>query len=301
MKLPPLRAVQYFDVVARLNSFSKAAETLNVTQSAVSHQIRLLEDFLGESLFERQGRNLELTPVGQRYYDDVSDPLQAIGRASHQVREGESGQLRLAVFSSLAVKWLMPQLADFRQKHPEIDLSLEMFADHPNLSDKLADCFIIDFEPGKNYQYDLLYHEYLYPVCSRKIWQQIKDKPLPEAMWDYPLLSVTSLMENDWGQWCKLGGFPLPNTVKIHAFSHMLLATEAARYELGITLLNYYFMNEIDREQLVRIPMHEMPTGDSLYFVYKKHRARQPDIVKLGRWLQQISAQGESQPSSHDK
>ncbi len=57
MKLPPLRAVQYFDVVARLNSFSKAAETLNVTQSAVSHQIRLLEDFLGESLFERQGRN----------------------------------------------------------------------------------------------------------------------------------------------------------------------------------------------------------------------------------------------------
>ncbi|MBV7297158.1 LysR substrate-binding domain-containing protein [Enterovibrio paralichthyis] len=290
MKLPPLRAVQYFETTARLNSFSRAAEVLNVTQSAVSHQIRLLEDFLGESLFDRQGRNLQLTPVGLRYYDEISDPLQAIARASHQIRVGESGRLRLAVFSSLAVKWLMPQLSDFRARHPEIDLSLEMYADHPDLSDKMADCFITDFEPGRNYQYDLLYNEYLYPVCSQKIWQQIKDKPLPDALWDYPLLSVTSLMDNDWAQWCKLGGFALPKQVKIHTFSHMLLATEAARYAHGITLLNHYFMNEIDREQLVRIPMHEMPTGDSLFFVYKKHRARQPEIVKLGQWLQQIAA-----------
>ncbi|KXF82345.1 LysR substrate-binding domain-containing protein [Enterovibrio coralii] len=291
MKQPPLRAVQYFDMVARLNSFSKAAEALNVTQSAVSHQIKLLEDFLGESLFSRQGRNLTLTQVGQRYHDDISDPLQSIARASHQVREGVSGELRLAVFSSLAVKWLMPQLAEFRRMHPEIDLSLEMFANNSELSDKVADCFILDFEPGRNYQYDLLYTEYLYPVCSHKIWQQIKDKPLPDALWDFPLLSVTSLMENDWAQWCKLGGFSLPKNVKIHSFSHMLLATEAARYEHGITFLNHYFMNEIDREQLVRIPMHDMPTGDSLYFVYKKHRAKQPDILKLGRWLQQIAAQ----------
>ncbi len=186
MKLPPLRAVQYFETTARLNSFSRAAEVLNVTQSAVSHQIRLLEDFLGESLFDRQGRNLQLTPVGLRYYDEISDPLQAIARASHQIRVGESGRLRLAVFSSLAVKWLMPQLSDFRARHPEIDLSLEMYADHPDLSDKMADCFITDFEPGRNYQYDLLYNEYLYPVCSHKIWQQIKDKPLPDALWIIP-------------------------------------------------------------------------------------------------------------------
>lgn len=290
MKMPPLRAVQYFEATARLNSFSRAAEALSVTQSAVSHQVRILEDFLGESLFDRQGRNLHLTPTGQRYYDDIADPLQAIMRASHHIRDGESGRLRLAVFSSLAVKWLMPQLSDFRAKHPEIDLSLSMYADHPDLSDKMADCFITDFEPRRNYQYDLLYNEFLYPVCSHKIWQQIKDKPLPDALWDYPLLSVTSLLDNDWAQWCKLGGFSLPKKVKVHTFSHMLLATEAARYAHGITLLNHYFMNEIDREQLVRIPMHEIPTGDSLYFVYKKHRARQPEIVKLGQWLQQIAA-----------
>ncbi|EOD78184.1 Glycine cleavage system transcriptional activator [Grimontia indica] len=294
MKLPPLRAVQYFEATARLNSFSRAAESLNVTQSAVSHQIRLLEDFLGESLFERQGRNLHLTPVGQRYYDDIGDPLQAIARASLQVREGVSGNLRLAVFSSLAVKWLMPQLSDFRTKHPEIDLSLEMYAHRPDLSDKMGDCFITDFAPGKNYEYELLYTEYIYPVCSTKIWQQIKDKPLPDALWEYPLLSVRSLMENDWKEWCKVGGYTLPRDVKIHTFSHMLLATEAARYSHGVTLLNHYFMNEIDREQLVRIPLHEIPTGDSLYFVYKKHRARQPEILKLGRWLQQIAAADEA-------
>lgn len=72
MKLPPLRAVHCFEVVARNLSFSLAAEELNVTQSAVSHQIRLLEDYLGESLFIRQGRKLSLSDSGARYLEDIS-------------------------------------------------------------------------------------------------------------------------------------------------------------------------------------------------------------------------------------
>ena len=126
MKLPPLRAVHCFESVARNSSFSLAAEELNVTQSAVSHQIRLLEDYLGESLFIRQGRKLSLSDTGTRYLEDISPAISSIAMASQKVREGDKGSIRLAIYSSLAVKWLIPRLSDFKRLHPEIDLTLNM-------------------------------------------------------------------------------------------------------------------------------------------------------------------------------
>ncbi|MBL4830938.1 MAG: LysR family transcriptional regulator [Aliivibrio sp.] len=293
MKLPPLRAVQYFEAVARYNSFSKAAEDMNVTQSAVSHQVRLLEEYLGESLFTRQGRNLSLTPIGERYFDDVSNALVNISQSSQQIREGESGKIRLAIYSSLAVKWLIPRLENLKQQHPEIELTLNMVAENPVLSEQVADCFITISPSKKNYVSEFLYKEQLYPVCSRKLWQQIQDKPLPESMWQLPLLTVKSVFPSgtageDWAKWAQLGDFEIPKDVQVTHFSHMILAAEAARYDQGIALLNNYFMSDQGRQHdFVRIPMHDLPTGDNFYFVYKKTREKQSEIITLGRWLKQ--------------
>ena len=296
MKLPPLRALQCFEAVARLNSFSRAAEQLNVTQSAVSHQVRLLEEYLGESMFNRQGRSLSLTVVGERYYEEVSQSLLQLSSASQQIREGKSGKLRLALYSSLAVKWLIPRLDSLRQQYPEIDLSLNMVADEPDCSDQVADCFITVRPPPRNFVSEFLYAECLFPVCGQKIWQQIQAKPFPAALWEYPLLSVQSIypehkVGEDWLRWSELGGFTVPDNAKMNYFSHMLMAAEAARYDQGIGLINHYLIDDHDRQtsqhSFVRIPMHEILTGDNFYFVYKKSRAQQSDIIKLGRWLQQ--------------
>ena len=293
MKLPPLRALQCFEAVARLNSFSKAADQLNVTQSAVSHQVKLLEEYLGEQMFSRHGRSFVLSEVGERYFEEISHSLSNVANASQLIREGQSGKIRLALYSSVAVKWLIPRLDDLRQQYPEIELSLNMMADEPKCSDQVADCFITVAPPKNNFVVEFLYAERLYPVCGNKIWQKIKDKPLPEAMWQYPLLSVQNLfpgaeLGEDWRQWCRHGGYELPKTATMNHFSHMLLAAEAARYDQGITLMNHYLMSDQDRQQnFVRIPLHEVHTGDNFYFVYKKSRAKQTDIVKLGRWLKQ--------------
>ncbi|SFD27458.1 LysR substrate-binding domain-containing protein [Pseudoalteromonas denitrificans] len=293
MKLPPLRALQCFEAVARLNSFSKAADQLNVTQSAVSHQVKLLEEYLGEAMFSRYGRSFALTEVGERYFEEVSHSLSDLSNASQLIREGQSGKIRLALYSSVAVKWLIPRLEDLRQQYPEIELSLNMMADEPKCSDQVADCFITVEPPKTNFVVEFLYAERLYPVCGHKLWQQIKDKLLPEALWKQPLLSVQNLFPGDkpgedWRQWSEQGGFELPANTKINHFSHMLLAAEAARYDQGITLINHYLMSDQDRQHnFVRIPMHEVLTGDNFYFVYKKSRAKQTDIVKLGRWLKQ--------------
>jgi len=300
MKLPPLRALQCFEAVARMNSFSKAAEALNVTQSAVSHQVRLLEDYLGENMFIRQGRSFSLTEVGERYFKEISSALGTISNVSQLIRNGTSGNIRLAVYSSLAVKWLIPRLDDFHKQYPEIELTLNMVTDEPECNDQLADCFITVDPPKENFVSQFLYAEKLYPVCGQQLWQQIRDKPLPEALWLHPLLSVQSSNTNDelgedWLRWCRHGGFTLPKNVKISQFSHVLLAAEATRYDLGISLIDHYLMTAQDRQQnFVRIPMHEVLTGDNFYFVFKKNRARQSDIIKLGRWLKQQCFEQES-------
>ncbi|WP_026972972.1 LysR family transcriptional regulator [Aliagarivorans marinus] len=293
MRLPPLRAIQYFEQVARLNSFSQAAQNLHVTQSAVSHQIRLLEDYLGHSLFVRQGRRLSLTPLGERYYDEISQALHGIAKASQQIVEGSRGDLRLAIYSSLAVKWLIPRLGDFKNQHPEINLSLNMVADDPTISDQLADCFVTISPPSRDAVVEYLYKERLYPMCSPKLWQRLQGKALPDALWQENLLTVQSTFPEgrfaeDWQLWCEQGGFSWPKSPQLTQFSHMLLATEAARYDQGIAFINPYFLDEPEYHQpLVRLPMHDLVTGDSFYFVYKSKLRNRADIRALGLWLKQ--------------
>jgi len=295
MKLPPLRALQCFESVARLGSFSKAANELNVTQSAVSHQVKLLEEYLGKAMFIRQGRSFSLSEIGKRYFDEVTQSLGNLSNVSQQIREDKSGKIRLALYSSLAVKWLIPRLEDLRKQYPEIELTLNMVADEPECSDQVADCFITVSPPKHNFISQFLYTERLYPVCGQKLWQKIKNRPLPDALWQHPLLSVqySSVSESpgeDWLRWCQNGEFELPEHVRINHFSHVLLAAEATRYNQGIALMNNYLMTDQERQQdFVRIPMHELLTGDSFYFVYDKSRAKQTDIVTLGRWLKQQS------------
>ncbi|WP_299021076.1 LysR family transcriptional regulator [uncultured Photobacterium sp.] len=120
MKSPPLRALQCFEAVARLGSFSKATCKLNVTQNALSHQVKLLEEYLGAAMFNHQGRSFSLTEVGERYFDEVYKPLCSLANASQQIREERSSKIRLALYSSLAVKRLIPRLKSLRKQYPEI-------------------------------------------------------------------------------------------------------------------------------------------------------------------------------------
>ncbi|MEH6563586.1 MAG: LysR family transcriptional regulator, partial [Marinobacter sp.] len=174
MKLPPLKALPVFEAVARLNSFSLAAQELSVSQSAVSHQIKQLETYLGEKLFWRSGRTLALTDEGRQYLDVISTSLLQIERASEQLLGHEGARLRLSLFSSFAVRWLVPRLPELQRLHPLVELALEMSSENPVLSDRVADCFITIHRDSPAYSYELLYVERLFPVCSPDYWQRIR-------------------------------------------------------------------------------------------------------------------------------
>ena len=174
MRLPPLKALPVFEAVARLRSFSQAADELAITQSAVSHQIKQLETYLGERLFWRSGRVVTLTDEGRQYFDAVGSALMQIERASEQLLGHEEARLRLSVFSSFAVRWLVPRLPYLQRLHPQLDLALEMSSENPVLSDRVADCFITIRTDAAAYSYEKLYEERLFPVCSQDYWKRMR-------------------------------------------------------------------------------------------------------------------------------
>ncbi|AOY89549.1 LysR family transcriptional regulator [Marinobacter salinus] len=301
MKLPPLKALPVFEAVARLNSFSLAAEELAVSQSAVSHQIKQLETYLGEMLFWRSGRTVTLTDEGRQYLDGISSALLQIERASEHLLGHEESRIRLSVFSSFAVRWLVPRLPDLQRLHPQVELSLEMSSENPVLSDRVADCFITVNRSSPAYSYELLYVERLFPVCSQDYWQRIRrelgregadadDLALtPEDIARFPLLSTHSIFEKpagDWEVWYRAVDKSIPGNARVQHFSHMLLALEAARFHQGIALTNDYMLStRKDSEDFVRLPCHPVMTGDEFYFAWKTSRRSERGLQLLRRWL----------------
>ncbi len=303
MRLPPLKALPVFEAAARLNSFSAASEELAITQSAVSHQIKQLETYLGERLFWRSGRRVTLTDEGRQYFDAIGSALVQIERASEQLLGHEESRLRLSVFSSFAVRWLVPRVPDFQRLHTQIDLALEMSSENPVLSDRVADCFITIHRDSRAYSYDLLYEERLFPVCSQDYWQRMRrelgrdaeperrdEQPVsPGEMAGFPLLSTHSIFDRpagDWEAWYSAVSELMPTGTRVQHFSHMLLALEAARFHQGIALTNDYMLStRKDSEDFVRLPTHSVVTGDKFYFAWKTSRRRERGIQTLRRWL----------------
>lgn len=221
MKLPPMNALPVFEAVGRLESFSRAAEELNLSQSAVSHQIRQLENYLGESLFTRKGRYTSLTDLGGAYYDTVSNALMSVERGSEEIKGVPSTKVRLALFSSFAVRWLIPNLYSLRQELPLLDLQLEMTSESPTLSDRVGDCFITLHNDVSGYDYLPIYDETLFAVCSRQYWFELlqrsgvaqQEQPTLDVLNEATLLSTHSIFEKDredWKRWYAANDADLP-------------------------------------------------------------------------------------------
>src|SRR5687768_1780824 len=149
-------------------SISRAAEELNVTPSAVSHQIRVLEEYLGTPLFRRENNKIKLTPAGQQYLSQVSEGLFLLVRATQTIR-GAKGQqiLRVAAPPSLTYMWLMPRLARFMKAHPDIALSVTIVPDPPPL---LQGLFDVGFSYGEGGAAGLhaesLGPNLMFPICK---------------------------------------------------------------------------------------------------------------------------------------
>jgi len=167
-QLPPLNALRVFEAAARHLSFTRAAEELHVTQTAVSHQVKLLEAVLGQPLFRRFNRRLVLTEAGQAYLPSLSQAFDAMDAATRKIgRRGGPRPLRISTMQSLAVKWLVPRMPRFQAQHPGIDL---LISTSPHPVDFRRDEIDLAIRLGGGHYPGLhaehLMDDYVFPVCA---------------------------------------------------------------------------------------------------------------------------------------
>ena len=171
--LPPLNALRAFEAAARHLSFKSAAEELNVTPAAVSHQVKALEDLLGVPLFHRMTRALRLTEAGQAALPALTEGFDKLVEAAKRIRAySDSGVLTISVSPSFGSIWLVPRLERFRRRHPDIEIRIDG-------TDRLADVasgevdVALRYGPGnyKGVQVDFLFNQFNNPVCSPLFWK----------------------------------------------------------------------------------------------------------------------------------
>ncbi|EGC3417737.1 transcriptional regulator GcvA, partial [Salmonella enterica] len=183
-RLPPLNALRVFDAAARHLSFTRAAEELFVTQAAVSHQIKSLEDFLGLKLFRRRNRSLLLTEEGQSYFLDIKEIFSQLTEATRKLQaRSAKGALTVSLPPSFAIQWLVPRLSSFNSAYPGIDVRIQAV---DRQEDKLADDVDVAIFYGRGnwpgLRVEKLYAEYLLPVCSPLLLTGEKPLKTPEDL-----------------------------------------------------------------------------------------------------------------------
>ena len=236
---PPLKALRVFEAAARSESFNLAGEALNVTPSAVSHQVKALEDFLGIKLFQRRNRQVILTPEGRAYLTPIRDALEQIRIATEQIRCTEAaGSITLSVAPSFATGWLMPRLAQFQLSYPEIEVRLISSIELADFSDADLDAAI---RTGRGSWPGLRSHrliaEELVPVCSADFVRGEEGLRSPEDLRHATLLHEIPRL-GLWRSWLAAVGIVDVDAERGPKFQGASMAVEAAVAGLGVALAN---------------------------------------------------------------
>ena len=232
--LPTLHDLLAFEAAARHMSFLKASEELHVTQSAVSHRIKSLEDFLGVALFIRINRNIALTSFGERYLAEVKSALEALGTATANLKGGTRARLRISAAPALGAKWLVARLAGFQRAHPEVELAVSSSYDLELLKRGEADIGIrYGAEDALGLTTIKLFEETLFPVASPAYIASLGGLQHPADLKKAMLLRHPML---HWLPWFKAAGLDWVEPVTGAIYEDAMLMYEAAATGQGVAL-----------------------------------------------------------------
>ncbi|MEQ4451952.1 transcriptional regulator GcvA [Kosakonia sp. YIM B13605] len=294
--LPPTATLRAFEVATRHTTFTAAAEELCITQSAVSHQLKNLEEIWGLPLFQR-GKTLSLTPAGAALAPLVREFFSKLETTLADLRE-QKGRVRLRVNTtySFALKWLLPRLPGLTRLHPEILVTLESTDQAINFASTDADV-AIRFGHG-NYpalHTEFMFREQLFPVASPALLQRFGTPDEPAELLRYPLLTRDGAdLVPKWDAWFKQVGV---NTDVLHEnvrFADTNMTIEAALLGQGIALARSgHVEKEIADGSLVRLFDVPFPSPAAYYFVCPQGIETQPHIVTFRSWLLAESQQAQ--------
>jgi len=258
--LPPLSALRCFHVASRSENFSVAADTLRLTPSAVSHQIKSLELFLGQPLFIRNQRRMQLTEAGKAYAARIATVFQEIEQATQEfLRSSQHVRLMVRVPPSLANSWLVPHLAEFIRSHPNIEIRI---LTDQGPAGRPADCEIRYGQskwPGMNAE--LLWTERLYPMVG-------PDGPAirePGDLAGAPLIHTRSRLHG-WPELLSAYGLARHGQTTGLEFDRSVLALEAAASGLGVALESRLIARRLIENGSLSIPLKDVGVEDEAYY-----------------------------------
>ncbi|MFL4998818.1 MAG: transcriptional regulator GcvA [Xanthobacteraceae bacterium] len=291
--LPHVGFFQGFEAAARTLSFTKAAEELFITQSAVSRQIKALEDHLGVTLFERRPRALVLTEHGQALYAVAADALDRLQTAVDRLRmDGRTGQLSITTTTGFASLWLIPRLRRFTSLHPDVDVRISATTEMLNLERSLVDLAIRYCPPDAVPEgATRLFGEGVLPVCARSLLRD-RSRPLkrPHDLrrhtllhFDYPG-AMRSFM--DWGTWLTaLGIGELKPAGALH-FTQYEQMIQAAVDGQGVALGRQPLVNDLIASGVLVAPFKNAVAGSRAYFLIEQPAARgKVQVRQFAAWL----------------
>lgn len=289
--LPPLNSLVAFEAAARHSSFTMAARELNVTPGAISRQVRVLEDYLGNALFSRTTREINLTAAGSQYYESVRDTLLQIAQATASMRQWQgTQQVSVVTSTAMASLWLLPLVSEFQRQNEEIDLRIiatDQVSDFSRLDCDLALYYCST--PPKNMKVTPLFNEEIFPVCSPGYLEQ---HPGIETLGE--LGGCTWLWLEDqhrdwigWREWFQRLGHQAPEPrrrININSYAMLIQSALAGQ---GIALAwSGLLSNHLQTGNLVR-PTHAILRTDAQFCLLeaKERIPTKESVNRFRQWL----------------
>ena len=289
MRLPSLNGLRAFEAAARHLSFTRAAQELNVTQTAISHQIGRLEAELGIKLFVRQTRSLSLTQEAKEYLPGIRAAFQDLRQATERLlRKDDDHVLTVSTLTSFAAKWLMPRLSQFQQANPAIDVRVTTST---ALVDFARDGVDVAVRHGRGHwpgvRADWLMADDIFPVCSPALLKGKYPLKKPEDLAHHTLLHTSDGFEDDWRVWLTAAGLPsdiseLPGLTSDMAF----MTIQSAIDGLGVAIVRTAFVEaDIAKGRLIAPFTMSLPADAGFYLVAPEEKADAPKIHAFRKWI----------------
>ena len=285
-RLPPLSALRAFEAAARHLSFTRAAQELHVTQTAISHQIRALEDLLGVKLFRRLPRGLVLTEEAQRYVPAVRDAFDRLDAATGELLAARAGgPVTASVLPSFAAKWLVPRLGRLRTAHPEIDLRISASL---HLADFAREDVDLGIRMGRGHypglRVDRLFGETLMPVCSPALLEGAHPLRRHEDLQHQVLLHDDDY--TGWQLWLDLAGVTGVEARRGLIFTDSGMVVQAAAEGQGVALARRVLAaGDLAAGRLIQPFDVTIPHDLAYYLVCPEATADQAKIAAFRSWL----------------
>lgn len=294
--LPPLNGLRAFEAAARHLSFTQAAEELNVTQAAISHQIRGLEERLGVQLFVRRNRALLLSEAGQAYLPALREAFDTIASATERLlRRDESGPLVVSTTASFATKWLVPRLATFQQLYPEIEVQISTGI---GLTDFQRDNVDLAIRWGlgswPNVSAERLFAEDMFPVCAPSMMKGKNALKKPGDLARVTLLHMTT-QRDDWRLWLTAAGAKGVDPSRGPVFDQAMTVLQAAMDGLGVAIGHGPLVErDIKAGRLVAPFDVTLPVDAAYYLVAPPNALRRHKVKSFRDWLLAMANKAQS-------